>query len=55
MKQSSSWDRWDDQGVAEDIDRYWSADPSGYEAAHRTILLNWFISIWIMPPREYWR
>jgi ubiquinone/menaquinone biosynthesis C-methylase UbiE len=38
MKQTRYWDRWDDQGVAEDIDHYWSSDPSGYESMHRGIL-----------------
>ncbi|MBI5651535.1 MAG: methyltransferase domain-containing protein [Chloroflexi bacterium] len=38
MQPSREWDHWDDPGVAEEIDRYWTADPSGYEVVYRSIL-----------------
>ncbi|OGP75038.1 MAG: hypothetical protein A2V86_05690 [Deltaproteobacteria bacterium RBG_16_49_23] len=38
MEKNRPWERWDDPGVTEEIDRYWLADPGGYEAIHRSIL-----------------
>jgi ubiquinone/menaquinone biosynthesis C-methylase UbiE len=38
MQLSREWERWDDPGVAEEIDRYWTTDPTGYESVYRSIL-----------------
>jgi SAM-dependent methyltransferase len=38
MESSREWERWDDPGVAEDIDRYWTEDPTGYESVYRAVL-----------------
>lgn len=38
MDGNRTWERWDDLGVAEDIDQYWITDPCGVEASHRIVL-----------------
>jgi SAM-dependent methyltransferase len=51
MHHNRIWDRWDDPGVAEDIDRYWSADPGGYEAIYRAILAK-LVQKYLLSPVE---
>lgn len=38
MHNNRPWERWDDPGVAEEIDQYWMVDPGGFEHFHRKIL-----------------
>lgn len=51
MSKNRTWEGWDDPGVAEDIDRYWSADPSGYETIHRSILAK-LVQKYLTSPTE---
>jgi SAM-dependent methyltransferase len=49
MSKNRIWERWDDPGIAEVIDRYWSEDPDGYEALYRTNLSRLVQSYLISP------
>lgn len=51
MTENRSWDKWDDPGVAEDIDRLWLNDPGGYEAIHRTVLAG-LVKNYLVSPTE---
>jgi len=49
MNDIRPWEHWQEDGIAEAIDRYWSEDPGGYEAIHRTILSELVKSYLISP------
>ncbi len=51
MNDNLKWQRWDDTGVAEEIDCRWSEDIGGYENIHRSILAR-LVQSYLMSPME---